>query len=195
MNAVNLTLEEQQRLHSDIVPKPHDFVAVYETYIDFVWRTARRLGVVQGSVDDVVQETFLVVHRRLNEAQITSLRGWIYGIAVSVVRNHRRTLRRKSPHLQNEGGSPDDLADESVSPFDLTQQAEAVKILHQVLSRLDDEQREVFVLIELEELTTSEVAEALGINANTVASRLRLARANFEQAAARVRARDEWRLK
>jgi RNA polymerase sigma-70 factor, ECF subfamily len=174
-----------------------EFLSVYDTYVDFVWRMARRLGVEVGSVDDVVQETFLVVHRRLGESHVHSLRGWIYGIVISVVRNHRRTLRRKSPHMAAPESSidPDDLADRSTGPFDATQQAEATRLLHELLAKLDDEKREVFVLVELEELTVPEVAEALSINLNTVSSRLRLARAEFEEAARRSRARDEWRLK
>ena len=175
-----------------------DFLAVYDTYVDFVWRTARRLGVNVGSVDDVVQETFLVVHRRLGGEHIRSLRGWIYGIAVSVVRNHRRTLRRKSPHLgrgAESTTSPDDLPDGAKDPFDIAHEAEANRLLHELLAKLDDEKREVFVLVELEELSAPEVAEALGLNPNTVSSRLRLARAEFEEAARRYRARDEWRMK
>ena len=176
----------------------HDFLAVYDTYVDFVWRTARRLGVDAGSIDDVVQETFLVVHRRLATEQIRSLRGWLYGIAVAVVRNHRRTLRRKSPHLGRGADfpmSPDELADGAKGPFDMAREAEASRLLHELLAKLDDEKREVFVLVELEELTVPEVAEALDVNPNTVSSRLRLARAEFEEAARRYRARDEWRLK
>ncbi len=174
------------------------FLAVYETFVDFVWRTARRLGVDPGSVDDVVQETFVVVHRRLGEEQIRSLRGWIYGIAVSVVRSHRRTLRRKSPHLGQgvePSMSPDELADGTKGPFEMARAAEANRAIHELLAKLDDEKREVFVLVELEELTVPEVADALGINPNTVSSRLRLARGEFEEAARRYRARDEWRLK
>ncbi len=175
-----------------------DFLAVYDAYVDFVWRTARRLGVDLGSLDDVVQETFVVIHRRLGEEQIRSLRGWIYGIAVAVVRNHRRTLQRKSPHLgrgADTSMSIDDLADGSKGPFDMAREAEANRVLHELLGKLDDDKREVFVLIELEELSVRDVSEALGVNPNTVSSRLRLARAELEEAARRYRARDEWRLK
>jgi len=179
--------------------RPHDFLAIYDAYVDFVWRTVRRLGVEAGSVDDDdVQETFLVVHRRLGESHIHSLRGWIYGIAISVVRNHRRTLRRRSPHLSSSAQAaidPDDLADRAKGPFDAARQVEATRVLHELLAKLEDDKREVFVLIELEELTVPEVAEALGMNPNTISSRLRLARAEFEEAARRYRARDEWRLK
>src|SRR5207253_2490473 len=81
-------------------PEVPSFLEVYDTYVDFVWRTARRLGVSEGAIDDVVQETFLVVHRRLEDANVTAaaMRSWVYGITVRIVRNHRRALVRQSPH-------------------------------------------------------------------------------------------------
>jgi RNA polymerase sigma-70 factor (ECF subfamily) len=173
------------------------FLEVYDTHVDFVWRTARRLGVAPHAVDDVVQETFLVVHRHLGEPRSGSLRGWIYGIAVRVVRNHRRSLRRKSPHvMRGEWSDPDELADRGApQPDHGAEKAEVARLLHALLAGLDDDKREVFVLVELEQLTVPEVAVALGVNVNTVSSRLRLARAEFEEAARRHRARDEWRLR
>jgi RNA polymerase sigma-70 factor (ECF subfamily) len=59
------------------------------------------------------------------------------------------------------------------------------------LGDLDEKKREVLVLSELEELTAPEIAEALGINLNTVYSRLRLAREEFDRVAARYRAREK----
>lgn len=174
-----------------------DFLAVYDAYVDYVWRTARRLGVREGAVEDVVQETFIVVHRRLPEKHIESLRGWIYGIVVGVVRGHWRTIRRRSPHdAPGIWLDPEDLADDRAhDPEGRTRRSEATRVLHALLAALDHDKREVFVLIELEELSAPEAAEALGISPNTVASRLRLARAEFEEAARRYRARDEWRLR
>src|SRR5262245_51753387 len=69
---------------------------VYETQFDFVWRSARRLGVASLHVDDVVQEVFLVVFRRLAEFEgRSSLKTWLFGITRRVVRDHRRSARRK----------------------------------------------------------------------------------------------------
>jgi RNA polymerase sigma-70 factor (ECF subfamily) len=178
-------------------PLAPPFLEVYDTHVEFVWRTARRLGVTIDAIDDVVQETFLVVHRHLDELRTGSLRGWIYGIAVRVVRNHRRSLRRKSPHLMHgEWSDPDELADRSAPETDdRAKKAEVARLLHALLAGLDDDKREVFVLVELEQLTVPEAAAALGRNVNTISSRLRLARAEFEDAARRHRARDEWRLR
>jgi RNA polymerase sigma-70 factor, ECF subfamily len=175
---------------------PVNFLQLYDLYGPFVWRTARRLGVSEGALEDVVQETFLVIHRRFDEPRAGSLRGWLYGIATRVVRNHRRSIRRKSPHLiDSEWTDPDKLAATVAGPLENIERAEAARALQALLATLDDDKREVFVLVELEQLSAPEVAEALGTNVNTVSSRLRVARAEFEQAARRLRARDEWRLR
>jgi RNA polymerase sigma-70 factor (ECF subfamily) len=176
-----------------------DFDTLYDDYADFVWRNARRLGVAPAALDDVMQEVFCVAHRRLADVtQPESLRAWMFGIVIRVVRDHRRTLRRKDPAKRLGGNSvdPDLLADDREhGPHACAERADAVRLLHELLSELDDAKREVFVLAELEEMTEPEIAEVLGENANTVHSRLRAARKAFESAAQRQRSRDAWRLR
>jgi RNA polymerase sigma-70 factor (ECF subfamily) len=174
-----------------------EFEAVYEDYFDFVFRNVRRLGVPEAGVDDAVQEVFLVVHRRLSEFEgRSSLKTWIFGILARVAADHRRSLRRKSPHLRSPGGAiePDTIIDERDGPHEAIARAEGVRLLHALLDELDDEKRVVLVLAELEQMTAPEIAESLGVNLNTVYARLRAARREFEQAAQRERARDTWRL-
>ncbi len=172
------------------------FERVYDEHFDFVWRSARRLGVREEALDDVAQEIFMIVLRRLHEFEArSSVRTWLFGIALGVVRNHRRTLRRKSPQVVDTGpdADPDALCDaEEKGPHALAANAEAVRVLYALLDALEDEKREVFVLIELEQLTVPEAAEVLGVNTNTVGSRLRAARTEFNAATARHRARDGW---
>lgn len=172
--------------------EPRSFSEVYDQYFEFVWRVARRLGVAPHSVDDVVQETFLVVHRRFSEERSSSFRTWIYGVTAHMVRNHRRSLRRKSPHLVgSEGPDPDALVDARAGgPERDAQKAEAARTLHGILEAFDEEKREVFVLMELEQLTAVEVSEALDVKLNTVYSRLRGAREEFEEAVRRHHARE-----
>lgn len=161
---------------------------IYEESFDFVWRSARRMGVAESSVDDVVQEVFLVAHRRLADFEGRSrVETWLFGILLRVVSDHRRTLRRK-------GGLaplPEALADDSTArcPAERAETREKVRLLHALLDTLDDDKRAVFVLSELEQLTAPEIAEALGVNLNTVYSRLRVARKKFDEALARHRAR------
>jgi RNA polymerase sigma-70 factor (ECF subfamily) len=161
-----------------------DFAAIYREHFAFVWRTAGHLGVAPDGLDDAVQEVFVVVHRRLGGfASRSSLKTWIYGIVRRVAADHRRRSRRKPPGegdaitLPTAGRGPDASAE----------QAEQVLLLRRLLAGLSDDKREVFVLAELEELTLAEIGDALALNPNTVASRLRAARRDFEAALAASR--------
>jgi RNA polymerase sigma-70 factor, ECF subfamily len=174
------------------------FDEVYGEHFPFVWRSVRRLGVNPSAVDDVVQEIFLVVHRRMAEFEArATMKTWLFGIVLRVVRQHRRTLRRKPAQLggmANVDPEVDRVHDESErGPHERAAEREAVQTLHAILDELDDEKREVFVLAELEEMTVPEIAQAVETNVNTVYSRLRAARRDFDQAVLRHRARDQWR--
>ena len=181
----------------DRSPTRARFDAVYDAHIDFVWRSVRRLGVPDAAADDVVQAILVVIFRRLDDFEGRStLKTWVYEIVVRVVRDHRRTVRRKSPHARD----PDPVDPASLAapagerPDAVADRADAARIVRELLDELDDDRREVFVLAELEQLTLREIAEVLHERPGTVASRLRAARAAFEAAALRRRLRDERRL-
>src|SRR5262245_61443073 len=70
------------------------FSAVYKAYFDFVWSSVRRLGVGEESVDDVVQEVFVIIHSRLYTLQQPeSLRSWVYGVVRRTVSGYHRSRR------------------------------------------------------------------------------------------------------
>ena len=75
---------------------------------------------------------------------------------------------------------------ESLNPENLTNQKTARAMLDQVLEQLPLDLRTVFVLYEIEELTTDQIAETLQIASGTVASRLRRAREKFRNTVARL---------
>jgi RNA polymerase sigma-70 factor (ECF subfamily) len=178
-------------------PRAVSFDDVYQRYVDFIWRSVRRLGVDAGAVDDVVQQVFMVVYRRLPEfCHASSVRTWVFGIMLRVVREHRRSLRRKSPHGAFAQTDPETLADDRErGPDESTARAEAARLLQRWLDQLDDDKREVFVLAELEQMTAKEIADVLGANKSTVYSRLRTARLDLEKAAQRCRQKDDWWLR
>jgi RNA polymerase sigma-70 factor (ECF subfamily) len=163
------------------------FEVVYEEHFDFVWRSLRRLGIADAQVDDAVQDVFVVVHRRLGEFEGRStMKTWLFGIALRVASVHRRTAARRPTEPLDE-----DLPDQAGNlPADaLSEAAEAARLVHRLLDCLDEDRRAVFVLAELEQMTAPEISVALGVNLNTVYSRLRLARRDFDAALARHRAR------
>ncbi len=172
------------------------FLELYRAHFAYVWQTARRLGVTPQEVDDVVQETFLAAHRLLGSYEPQgSERAWLFSLAFRVVQHHRRSHRRR-PELSEDAMSFDSLPGPSASAPDRgAETSERVRILEEILDRLEPDRRAVLILAELEEKSLGEIAELLGINVNTVASRLRLAREHVEAALARHRARDGWRYK
>lgn len=164
-----------------------DFRDVYEKTIDFVYSTLRRLGLEGAAIDDAVQDVYVVVHRRLDEFRgDSSLRTWIYGIALHVARTHRRTRRRSTLHgvlTYVEGEElPDNACPPAHQPDRRAEVADDWRRLLRILDRLDDDKREIFVLAELEGFRVPEIAELLQLKLNTAYSRLRLAREAFEEA-------------
>jgi RNA polymerase sigma-70 factor, ECF subfamily len=169
---------------------PPTLKAIYENHIDFVWRTLARLGVAHDRMDDAAQDVFVVVHRKLSEFENrSSIRTWLFRIAQRVAHDYRRARRRKERVLGREKPEdPEQLPDEaSGGPLQHVERVDAIRLLEQLVSELDRDKREVFMLSELEQMTAPEISETLGIPVAKVYSRLRTAREQFEAALARMR--------
>jgi RNA polymerase sigma-70 factor (ECF subfamily) len=168
------------------------FLDLYEEHMPFVWNGVRRLGVPESAVEDVVQEVFLVVHKKLGDFEgRSSLRTWLFGIAIRVVRRYRRTQRSRGMSM-TDSSDVDSFADAAgSSPQQSAERGQMIEMLYRLLDELDDDKREVLVLSELEQMTAPEIAEVTGANLNTVYWRLRTARQEFERRVARYQARRE----
>ena len=167
------------------------FAAVYRQYFDFVWCSVRRLGVSSASMDDVVQEVFIVIHSRLHTVQHPeALRSWIYGVARRTVSGYHRARRVKEASGAALAVEPS-AQPRPRTPLDFGEQNDQVMLLFNLLEELDEPKREVFSMVELDELTVPEIAEILEIPLNTAYSRVRAARQAFEEALARHSARSE----
>jgi RNA polymerase sigma-70 factor, ECF subfamily len=170
-----------------------DVDALFAETIDLAWRSLRRLGVADAVLPDAVQDTLLVVHRRRDEFRgEASFRTWVYGIVLRVASGYRRSAGRAravfDPHQPLEA---DTAASAAPSPFEHLEQRAATEVLHRLLDELPEDVREVFVLVELEELSIEAAASVLGMGAATCKSRLRTARRAFDAACTRERARRE----
>jgi RNA polymerase sigma-70 factor (ECF subfamily) len=153
------------------------FAEIYDENFVFVWRSLRQLGVIE-TIDDAVQDVFLVVHRRLSEFEgRSSVRTWLFGIALRVAKDHRRLVRRKGGH------DPLDVqtADRLPGPDARAEATEALRLVHRLLDGMSEAHRAVIVLADLEQMSAPEMAEVLGVPMNTVYSRLRAARRIFEE--------------
>lgn len=160
------------------------FDELYETHFGFVWRSLARLGVLSASLDDATQDVFIVVHRRLGEYEArASVRSWLFAIALRVARDYRRTRARKDGKVDPLDDFENELesGDSQRSPESEVARAEARRIVVDFLESLSAEQRDVFVLMELEQLTAPETARELGIEPRLVYSRREAARRAFEK--------------
>lgn len=161
-----------------VAVQPLVFAEVFRAHAPFAWRCLRRLGVTHGDVDDVCQEVFLIVHKKLGQYDgRASLRSWIYGICIKKASDHRRLA-----HIQRE--RLHDVMPESEStsngPEASLESRRALALLDRALQALDEDKRAAFVLYEIEGLGLQEVADACGCPLQTVYSRLAAARRHVE---------------
>ena len=144
-----------------------------EQGVRFVPQTLRYLGVADASVLDAAQDVFLVALRKLDDFEgRSSLTTWLYGICLWVAHDYRRRQRRSRealvdilPDVGIAGSQESDLA-----------RAERQRHLTALLDRLEEPQREVFVLFELQRLSMKEVAEIVGCSLQTAYYRHKSAR-------------------
>jgi RNA polymerase sigma-70 factor (ECF subfamily) len=170
---------------------PLSFAEVHARYFEFVWSSARRLGVPEEAMDDVVQNVFIVIHAKLATLERPeSLRSWIYGIARRLVLKYFRAQRQTASVEQQLAWLEQTHGPAPKTPLELTEHRDQLRLLAELLAELDPLKREVLVLAEMEELTPAQIAEALEIPLNTVYSRLRAARTQFEEGLARHHARE-----
>lgn len=153
---------------------------IFDAHHEFVYRSARRLGVPLTVVDDVVQETFIVAGRKLQEFEgRSSIKTWLFGITMRIAHTHRRSQSRRERRVA-------EAAIGAEATHDPYARREAADLLHRLLQELDDDRRAAFVLSDFEGMTAVEIADGLGVNVNTIYSRIRSARKQVEDALARL---------
>ena len=160
--------------------EPRDFDAIYRGYGRQVARWAARLGGPEISVDDVVQDVFLVVSRRLpdfrGDAKLTT---WLFRITEKTVRNARRQRRRRHWFARLTRRIAEAAPALQPTPADDRERREAADEFYRILETLPEKHRNVLVLHELEAMGAQEIAELLGIKAATVRVTLHRARSRF----------------
>jgi RNA polymerase sigma-70 factor (ECF subfamily) len=157
---------------------------VYRQHHRFVWRSLARLGVPDDRLPDAAHDVFMVVARRLQEFEgRSSMKTWLFAIAIRVAQSYRRDASREKK--RRERVAPPE------EPRELPHaRADAARLLRDMLQRLDEDKRVVFIMAELEGMTAPEIATVLSVKPSTVYSRLRLARAELERMVARHKARE-----
>ena len=151
-----------------------------EDAVHFVLRTVMRLGAPASDAEDLTQEVFLIVHRRVADYDASRrIEPWLFGIAKNVVRDQRRLARHR--HEVPEDPKHPEPGREAVDA------SGDVDLLRRALAALPDELAEVIVACDLSELTVREAVDALGVPEGTVKDRLQRARLSLREHVARLR--------
>jgi len=158
--------------------------ALVGCHFDGVWRLLRRLGLPQADADDAAQQVFIIACTRFATIQRGSERAFLYGCALKHAAKWRAA--QKKPVQPTATGELDGIDDDVPSVEELIDQSRARVLLDLVLESMPSELRTVFVLFELEELSSNEIAALLGIPRGTATSRLRRAREDFAKRLSRV---------
>jgi RNA polymerase sigma-70 factor (ECF subfamily) len=169
-------LRRQQRsteLEGELV-----FEAVYTKHFRHVARWSRALGGMDADVDDICQEVFIVVRRKLKQFAGPSLPAWLYGITRKTVSDYRRRawIRRL---LGGGTRSLDHAHSQPLVAADPSDRIDAQRILRDVLVKLTAVRRTAFILFEIEGYSGEEIAELEQIPLATVYTRLYHARKDF----------------
>lgn len=162
------------------VDQERRFRMVYDAHVAFVWRSLRRLGVLDRDIEDKCQEVFVVAYRRW--ADFVDLghgpRAWLFQIALRVASDARRH-RRRHP-VDPDGGLAQDRQAVDPPQAKAVARRQAIDLLDRALASIEIGRRAVLVLHEIEQMTAPEIARTLEIPLNTVYSRLRTARQELE---------------
>jgi RNA polymerase sigma-70 factor, ECF subfamily len=169
---------EERPQNTPDVETSREFSALVRAEFEWVWRLLRRVGLSSADADDATQQVFLVASRRTEEVLGGRARPFLYGTAIRVAANARRTLRRRR-EVPSEAPAPCNTSGPGPSLDDLLEQRRARILLDELLGRMPPELRRVLVLSEIEQCTAQQIAQLEALPPGTVASRLRRARAAF----------------
>jgi RNA polymerase sigma-70 factor (ECF subfamily) len=153
------------------------FDSIYRVCFAHVARWVRALGANDADVEDLAQEVFIIVRRKLAAFDGRNLPGFLYRIARRTVRDHRRSawfrnlLAKQTPLPELPSLDPTGLQ--------LIQQQERRKRLESILARMTEKRRTTFVLFEIEGYSGDEIAQIQSLPLKTVWTRLHHARKDF----------------
>jgi RNA polymerase sigma-70 factor (ECF subfamily) len=155
------------------------FAALYDEWFDHVVKWLRALGAPPGDREDLAQEVFLVVRRRLHAFDGRNVAGWLYTIASRQVAAHRRRRWFRSVVARRPDVALDELPDETAGPAGTLETKDRQRVLQRLLERMSETRRTTFVLFEVEGYSGEEIAEIQQILVATVWTRLHHARKEF----------------
>lgn len=171
------------------------FEEIYDAYYGTVARWIRHLGGPAADREDIVQEVFLIVYRRLCDFDGRNTAGWLYRITANQVRDYQRLTWIKHIFRKKAALSPG-TPSLAPTPAMTLEARERRRRLEYLLSRLSTPLRFTFVLFEIEGYTAEEIAEMQSVKTNAVRSRIHRARKKLTailESSAKAQARGEAR--
>jgi RNA polymerase sigma-70 factor (ECF subfamily) len=161
-----------------------NLATIFRDHGQFIWLSLQRFGVRLPDLDDLAQDVFMVVHRKVARLDSRApIRPWLFGICMRVAANYRRRRRWKVEMPSN--GRDDDRAADLRLADDLLIKGEDRALAERALATLEVDKRAIFVMFEVEELPCAEIAELMNVPVGTVYSRLHAARRQLKEALAR----------
>jgi RNA polymerase sigma-70 factor (ECF subfamily) len=149
-----------------------------QRYLTLVWQILRRAGLGTADADDGCQDVFWVYAQRCDDIPDAATRSFLVTTALRVASDKRKSKWNSSVSHDLDEST---VAERTVLPDEQLQLHRQLALLDEILSAMLPDERETFILSEIQEMTRTEVAQALGIPEGTVASRLRRAREHFER--------------
>ena len=176
-------LHQRQRLSAGVSsgpPAPLTFAGVYSAHAPTVARWAARLGGPSADVEDITQEVFLVVNRRLGEFRGDGrVSTWLFGITAKVAANERRRRKLRQWWFRLAPGAGHDAPAAADGALEQLEKRERRKLFYRALDQLNERHRRALVLFELEEMSVDDVAAHMGLGAGNTRVLLHRARAAF----------------
>lgn len=152
------------------------FERIYDEWFEHVARWVRALGVRNADVEDLVQDVFVIVHRRLSSFDGQNLGGWLYRIARRRVRDYRQLVWVKAFFGVHAAPPTEETLQTFAGPLEELERAEAQRLLARLLRTMSADQRAAFVLFEIEGHSGEEIARLQQVTVNTVWARVHKAR-------------------
>ena len=172
---------------------PLDFTRVYEAWFDPCLRWLRALGIPDADLEDVGQEVFVVVRRKLGAFEGDRIAGWLYRIAARTASDHRRRAWFRRLWTRGARIELDGLEHGAAGPAELYERREAERMLDAILQRMSEKRRVAFALFEIEGYSCDEIAQLVDVPVATVWTRLHHARKEFLARVAELRKDEEGR--
>jgi RNA polymerase sigma-70 factor (ECF subfamily) len=158
---------------------PRAFEDLVIAYQHRIFGVALRMLRSRAEAEDVAQETFLRAHRALGEFRGEARLGtWLYAIASRLCLNRLASAERR--YLRGDEDAMLRFPAEGADAAAALERTEVAAALHDAIAALPEERRIVVILRDLEGLTYEEIAEALGLELNTVRTRLHRARLDLK---------------